>query len=310
MSRRSASPPRSGQLGRPGSVDRPVAFAGISTGAVGMSITIPPIRRLVAVGRRSSEMPSANVWGQRRPAGWNQRIASSVGKRSRDEFDQPANLFHQLCGSTLSSPVVLPRKFQKSVASNCELEYDNGKTSEVKTVTDRQLFERRLKDPPMLMPFQPYRDLGPAEEMASRRRARPVPVDAYRRGDELKAELDLPGADPGSIELTVENDLLSVKATRTAFWDKTDEVQVEERAYGQFGRQLFLGKGLDLKHITAIYHDGVLTVTIPVAEQAKPHKIEVTHVGSVAQAVEAASSAIRAEGEASNGSPILVGPPG
>ncbi len=63
-------------------------------------------------------------------------------------------------------------------------------------------------------------------------------------------------------------------------------------------------------HIGAIYHDGVLTVTIPVAEQAKPHKIEVTHVGSVAQAVEAASSAIRAEGEASNGSPMLVGPPG
>jgi HSP20 family protein len=162
----------------------------------------------------------------------------------------------------------------------------------------------------MLMPFQPYRDLGPAEEMAGQRRARPVAVDAYRRGDELKAELDLPGADPGSIELTVENDLLSVKATRTAFWAKTDEVQVEERAYGQFGRQLFLGKGLDLEHISAIYHDGVLTVTIPVAEQAKPHKIEVTHVGSVAQAVEAASSAITAEGELSNGASVLVGPPG
>ncbi len=163
----------------------------------------------------------------------------------------------------------------------------------------------------MLMPFQPYRDLDrQAEEMVSQRRARPVAVDAYRRGDELKVELDLPGADPGSIELTVENDLLSVKATRTAFWAKTDEIQVEERAYGQFGRQLFLGKSLDLDHIGAIYHDGVLTVTIPVAEQAKPHKIEVTHVGSVAQAVEAASSAIRPEGETSNGSPMLVGPPG
>ena len=62
-----------------------------------------------------------------------------------------------------------------------------------------------------------------------------------------------------------------------------------ERGYGQFGRQLFLGESLDRDHITAIYHDGVLTVTIPVAAQAKPHKIEVTHVGSVAQAVEAAS---------------------
>jgi HSP20 family protein len=155
--------------------------------------------------------------------------------------------------------------------------------------------------------------------MASQRTARPVPVDAYRRGDELKVELDLPGADPGSIELTVENGLLNVKATRTAFWDKTDEVQVDERPYGQFGRQLFLGKGLDLDHIGAIYHDGVLMVTIPVAEQAKPHKIEVTHIGSVAQvthigsvaqAVEAASTAITAEGEVpAQGSPILVGPP-
>ena len=98
----------------------------------------------------------------------------------------------------------------------------------------------------MLMPFQPYRDLDRRpEEMSSQRTARPVPVDAYRRGDELKVELDLPGADPGSIEVTVENDLLSVKATRTAFWDKTDEVQVDERGFGQFGRQLFLGESLD-----------------------------------------------------------------
>ena len=142
----------------------------------------------------------------------------------------------------------------------------------------------------MLMPFQPYRDLDwRAEEMSSQRRARPVPVDVYRRGNDLKVELDLPGADPGSIELTVENDLLSVKATRTSFRDKTGEVEVEERGHGQFGRQLFLGESLDRDHITAIYQDGVLTITIPVAEQAKPKKVEVTHIGSVAQAVEAAT---------------------
>ncbi len=87
-----------------------------------------------------------------------------------------------------------------------------------------------------------------------------------------------------------ENDRLSVKATRTSFPDKADEVQVEERGYGQFGRQLFLGKSLDRDRICAIYHDGELTLTIPVAEQAKPYKIEVTHVGSVARAVEAAST--------------------
>jgi len=144
----------------------------------------------------------------------------------------------------------------------------------------------------MLMRFEPYRDLDRVtEEMVNQKRAHPVPVDAYRRGDELKIHLDLPGADPGSIELTVENDVLSVRATRTSFREKTDEVQVEERGHGQFGRQLFLGESLDREHISAVYHDGVLTVTIPVAVQAKPHKIEVVHVGSVAQAVEAAAVA-------------------
>ena len=60
--------------------------------------------------------------------------------------------------------------------------------------------------------------------------------------------------------------------------------------HGQSSRQLFLGESLDRDHITAIYHDGVLTITIPVAEQAKPRKVEITHVGSVAQAVEAATT--------------------
>jgi HSP20 family protein len=70
--------------------------------------------------------------------------------------------------------------------------------------------------------------------------------------------------------------------------DETDEVEIAERGHGQFGRQLFLGQGLDRDHITAVYHDGVLTLTVPVAQQAKAYSIEVTHVGSVAQAVEAA----------------------
>jgi len=145
----------------------------------------------------------------------------------------------------------------------------------------------------MLMRFEPFGGLDRlTEEMLSERRARKVPVDAYRRGNELKVELDLPGADPGSIELTADHDVLSVRATRTAHRGETDEVEIAERGHGQFGRQLFLGESLDHDHITAIYHDGVLTVTIPVAQQAKARKIEVTHVGSVAQAVEAASISV------------------
>jgi HSP20 family protein len=142
----------------------------------------------------------------------------------------------------------------------------------------------------MLMRFEPFREFDRiTEQLLAERRIRQLPVDAYRRGNEFKIDLDLPGADPGSIELTVENDVLTVQATRTPLRDDADEILVGERGYGQFSRQMFLGESLDREHITAIYHDGVLTLTIPVAEQAKPHKIEITHVGSVAQAVEAAT---------------------
>jgi HSP20 family protein len=142
----------------------------------------------------------------------------------------------------------------------------------------------------MLMRFEPFREFDRiTEELLAERRVRQVPVDAYRRGNEFKVALDLPGADPGSIELTVERDVLTVRATRTSHEEEGDEVQMAERGHGQFGRQLFLGESLDRDHISAIYHDGVLTITIPVVEQAKPRKVEITHVGSVAQAVEAAS---------------------
>ena len=141
----------------------------------------------------------------------------------------------------------------------------------------------------MLMRFEPFRHLDrPVEDLLAENRLHPVPVDAYRRGDEFKVDLDLPGADPGSIDLTVESDVLTVRATRSSHEAKGDEVQVAERGHGQFGRQLFLGESLDREHIAADYHDGVLTITIPVAEQVKPHKVEITHMGSVPDAVEAA----------------------
>ena len=142
----------------------------------------------------------------------------------------------------------------------------------------------------MLMRFEPFRDFDRiTEQLLSERRVRQVPVDAYRRGNEFKVDFDLPGADPGSIDLTVERDVLTMRATRTWRRDEGDEVLVAERGQGDFSRQLFLGESLDRDNITALYHDGVLTITIPVAEQAKPKKVEVTHIGSVAQAVEAAT---------------------
>lgn len=144
----------------------------------------------------------------------------------------------------------------------------------------------------MLMRFEPFREFGrsiSAEEWRGQGRARQVPVDAYRRGDEFKVYLDLPGVDPGSIDLTVEKDLLTVRATRTWERSEDDEIQVAERPQGEFTRQLFLGESLDRDNIAAVYHDGVLMITIPVTESSKPKKVEVVHVGSVADAVEAAA---------------------
>jgi len=140
----------------------------------------------------------------------------------------------------------------------------------------------------MLVRFEPFWPLdGITEQMLSERRAWQIPMDAYRRGNEFKVLLDLPGTDPDSIELTVEKDALTVRATRT--WDRLDDDQIHmaERGQGDFSRQLFLGEGLDRDMISASYEDGVLIVTIPVIEQVKPRKIEIAHAGDVAQTEEA-----------------------
>ena len=135
----------------------------------------------------------------------------------------------------------------------------------------------------MLMRFEPFSEFNRmGEETRSQRPVRQIPVDAYRRGDEFKIHLDLPGVDPDSIELTVENDVLSVWASRSWLPAEGDQVQITERAQGEFSRQLFLGQSLDRDHLTATCENGVLTITIPMVEQAKPRRVEVLRAGSTA----------------------------
>jgi HSP20 family protein len=142
----------------------------------------------------------------------------------------------------------------------------------------------------MLMRFEPFRELDRmTEELLRERRVRQIPVDAYRRGDEFKIHLDLPGVDPRFTELTVEKDLLTVRATRAWVRAEGDQIQIAERGHGEFSRQLFLGEGLDRDHISANYENGVLTLTIPIAEEAKPRKVEITHAADVIPAVTAVS---------------------
>lgn len=128
----------------------------------------------------------------------------------------------------------------------------------------------------MLMRYDPFRDIDRlTQQLAGERRASAMPMDAYRENEHFVVQFDLPGVDPESIDLTVEKNALTVKAERS--WQAGDgvEVLVAERPQGSFSRQLFLGEGLDPDRIEARYDQGVLTVTIPVAERAKARKIEV-----------------------------------
>lgn len=124
----------------------------------------------------------------------------------------------------------------------------------------------------MLMRFDPFREV----DQMLRQGTRPValPMDAYRRGDEFVAEFDLPGVDRDSIDVSVERNLLQITAQRAAHYQGEDVIAAE-RPHGQVTRQLFLGDSLDTEHIRASYDDGVLTVVIPVAEEAKPQKIQI-----------------------------------
>jgi HSP20 family protein len=147
----------------------------------------------------------------------------------------------------------------------------------------------------MLMRFDPFRDFDRVAQLVSQQadavRQAAMPMDAWRQGDRFVVQFDLPGVDPGSIDLTVEKNVLTVRAERS--WQPTEEqeVLVAERPQGTFTRQLFLGESLDAENVQAAYDKGVLTLTIPVAEQAKPRKVEIASGGGDAQPIEANAGA-------------------
>jgi HSP20 family protein len=129
----------------------------------------------------------------------------------------------------------------------------------------------------MLMRTDPFRDLDRLTQQVFGTPARPaaMPIDAYRAGDRFIVEFDLPGLAPDSIDLTVERNVLTVHGTRERSLGEDTEMLVAERPFGTFSRQLFLGESLDTDRIAASYHDGVLRLEIPVAEQAKPKKVAI-----------------------------------
>ena len=150
----------------------------------------------------------------------------------------------------------------------------------------------------MLMRFDPFRDLDRLTQnlwSADTRRVNAFPMDAYRKGSEFLVHFDVPGINPDSIELTVEKNVLTVSAERTRHWgEEAEEVVVSERPVGRFNRQLFLGETLDSERIQASCENGVLTLRIPVAEAAKPRKVEISSTGNGgSQAIPAQSAESR-----------------
>ena len=127
----------------------------------------------------------------------------------------------------------------------------------------------------MLMRFDPFREFDRlSDQLLEGRRARVLPMDAYRLRGEFHVNFDLPGVDPSAIELTVEKNVLTVKAER--HWsDEGTDIVASERPQGTFMRQLFLADSLDVNHIEASYEHGVLWLHIPVLESAKPRQIPV-----------------------------------
>jgi HSP20 family protein len=143
----------------------------------------------------------------------------------------------------------------------------------------------------MLMRTDPFRELDRLTQQVfgtNGTLARPsvMPMDAWREGDTFHVEFDLPGVDPNSIDLDVERNVVTVKAERPPRASDA-ELIAAERPRGVFSRQLILGDNLDTEHITAHYDAGVLSLQIPVAEQAKPRKISIASTGEDRQAINA-----------------------
>lgn len=141
----------------------------------------------------------------------------------------------------------------------------------------------------MLMRWDPFRDIDrvAASLLGDGHTSRTMAMDAYRQGDELRIDLDLPGIDPESLDLTVERNVLSITARRSVDRSGVDQLIVSERPQGVFTRQVFLGDSLDADALEAAYDHGVLSIKVPVLESAKPRRIPVTVDSGEQAAIEA-----------------------
>lgn len=136
-----------------------------------------------------------------------------------------------------------------------------------------------------MLRFDPFSDIdamarGLLNQSGTSRSPRFMPMDLYKVDDHYVLTADLPGVDPGSVDVSVDNGTLTLTAHRSARSEDSVQWLASERFFGTYRRQLSLGEGIDPTKISATYENGVLTVTIPLAERAKPRRVEVTHGGA------------------------------
>ena len=145
----------------------------------------------------------------------------------------------------------------------------------------------------MLIQTDPFRDFDTLFSRLSSRQPQAggvMPMDAFRRGSDVWAHIDLPGVKAENLDITVERNVLTIAAERSWQRQETDQPYFGERYRGAFRRQIQLGDGLDLQNLEADLHDGVLAIRIPVAEQAKPRKIAVGETRRTPDAIETSTA--------------------
>lgn len=144
----------------------------------------------------------------------------------------------------------------------------------------------------MALTWDPFRDLDrlAATMLDSRQGPRMMPIDLHRDGDHYVLSADLPGVDPGSIDIDIDGQLLTIRAERTLRGDEGVKWLAHERPSGSFLRQLSVGEGIDTASISAHYDNGVLSVLLPVSERAKPRKVEVRQAAATDAPKEVAAS--------------------
>jgi HSP20 family protein len=140
----------------------------------------------------------------------------------------------------------------------------------------------------LLATFDPFAEFDRLTQRAWAGTTRPgaagIRMDAIRRPQEIELRFDLPGIDTESLDVTVDRGVLSVTAQRTQEFGEDEKPFIRQRYMGSFAHRVRLSDSVDASGIEAAYDGGVLTVRVPLAEQAQPRKVTVAGATAAVEA--------------------------